>query len=269
MWELRRRLLMGLAKAPHDSEGGATFSYTIENALGFARKTIPDFDRYITGQRVLDYGCGPGWQAIAMATQLDAAAVIAMDINPEWLKHGEALAARYACSDRVTFVRGGSSEFHATCDTVISLSAFEHFADPRGVLEHMANLVKPGGHILVAFAEPWFSHSGSHFGGYTRIPGTSLPVPWLNLIFSDEDLLALRSRFRPDRPDRLEDIEGGLNKMTVNRFASIVDASGLQVVSRNYYATKNLPFVHRVPVLRELLTSSVSAVLRRPPSSRP
>jgi len=269
MWGLRRRILMGLAKAPSESEGGATFSYTIENALAFARKTIPNFEPYIAGQRVLDYGCGPGWQAVAMATQLDAASVVAMDINPEWLRKGEALAAKYNCSDRVTFVRGGSGEFKTECDTVVSLSAFEHFVDPSSALDHMAGFVKPGGHILVAFAEPWFSHSGSHFGGYTRIPGTSLPVPWLNLIFSDEDLLALRARFRPDRPHRLEDVEGGLNRMTVKRFVSILDASGLQVVSRNSFATKGLPLVHRVPLLREFLTASVSAVLQRPPSFQP
>ena len=98
-------------------------------------------------------------------------------------------------------------------------------------------------------------------GNYTRIPGTGRPVPWLNLVFSDEALLTLRAQFRANHPTRLEDIEGGLNKMTIRRFEGILRASGLRIDNLQYTATWGLPIVTRVPVLRELLTSAASCVL--------
>ena len=128
----------------------------------------------------------------------------------------------------------------------------------------MRSFLRPGGEILLSFAEPWYSHSGSHIGGYARIPGTNKAVPWVNLFFSDRALLALRAKFRPDHPAHLEDIEGGLNKMTLAKFRRIVRNSGLIVRDLRYFPTLGLPLVSRIPVIRELLTSAVSCTLTVP-----
>ena len=63
-----------------------------------------------------------------------------------------------------------------TFDVVYSCSSFEHFSDPAHVLTLMRNLVSPGGHLVIAFAEPWYSPHGSHADGFTRLP-------WVNLYF--------------------------------------------------------------------------------------
>jgi SAM-dependent methyltransferase len=154
------------------------------------------------------------------------------------------------------------SQLSGKFDVVLSLSAFEHYADPEAELQRMRRQLKPDGLILLAFAEPWYSHSGSHFNNYTRLPLTNHPVPWLNLFFSDKALLTLRSRFRADRPERIEDISGGLNRMTLARFERIIAESGMKMEKLRLLATKNVPVVTKLPLLREFFTSAASCVLR-------
>jgi SAM-dependent methyltransferase len=262
------RVLLAFARNPDAPAIGATASYTVDNCLDFARKTIHRFDEQIHRASVLDYGCGPGWQAVAMHTQCGASRVLGIDIDDTWLMHGRALASAHGCADTVTFEKYREGLVGAF-DVVVSLSAFEHYADPSAELQRMRSLLKTGGRILLSFAEPWYSHSGSHIGDFTRVPGTNRPIPWVNLLFSDRALLTLRGRFRADRPRRVEDIEGGLNRMTLARFEREIRRSGLRIVEVQYFATAGLPLVTRVPVLRELLTSAASCVLQRvdPPIS--
>ena len=64
---LPERLLLAMCRpveAP--SLSVATVSYTLDNALDYATRMIPRFRERIQGKTVLDYGCGPGWQAVAM-----------------------------------------------------------------------------------------------------------------------------------------------------------------------------------------------------------
>lgn len=118
----------------------------------------------------------------------------------------------------------------------------------------MRNLVKPGGKVIITFAEPWFSPRGHHMDGFTRLP-------WVNLLFPEGDVMAVRSLYRDDGATRYEDVEGGLNRMTVGRFERLMSRSGMQVESLRLFSVKGLPIVTRVPVLRELLTAACSVVL--------
>jgi hypothetical protein len=64
---LSERILLAICrptKAPPLSV--ATHQYTLENALNYSRLMVPDFPARVRGKSVLDYGCGPGWQAVAM-----------------------------------------------------------------------------------------------------------------------------------------------------------------------------------------------------------
>jgi hypothetical protein len=75
-------------------------------------------------------------------------------------------------------------------------------------------------------------------------------------------MLALRSRFRSDRPTRIEDVEGGLNRMTVKRFENIVNNAAYQVEHKRLVSVKGLPLVTQIPLIRELLTNAAGCVLR-------
>jgi SAM-dependent methyltransferase len=230
---------------------GTTMNYTLENALDYARKTIPEFDAYIKGKRVLDYGCGPGWQSVAMAVG-GAESVHGVDIREVWIQSGLELASRFQLLSRVTFGYDIPGKF----DAVLSLGSFEHFDDPALQLVRMADAVRPGGHLLISWAEPWYSAHGSHMSAFFRLP-------WLNLYVPESVIMEARRRYRNDGAKRYEEVAGGLNRMTVKRYESLVRNCGLEVVEEHLFATKRLPLVTGIPILRELLTSACSCVLRK------
>jgi SAM-dependent methyltransferase len=255
MSRLGEAVLTMFCKKPNEPDyAGATARYTVANALDFAKKTIPGFIDRIQGQRVLDYGCGPGYQAVAMALA-GAREVVGVDINSDWLAAGRELALKNGCSDRVKFEKGFDPHANAHFDVAISLSSFEHFADSASELATMIRNVKPGGLVIVSFAEPWLSHNGSHMGGFAKIP-------WVNVLFSEQTVMNVRSRYRDDGARKYEDVRGGLNRMTLRKFESIVRKSGAQVEELKYHTTLGLPAVDRVPVVREFLVSAATCLMR-------
>jgi SAM-dependent methyltransferase len=253
---LGERTLLLFSRRPGSSDyPTTTASYTLDNALRFARKTIPHFDRLIEDKLVLDYGCGHGWQAVAMQ-KAGARRVVGVDIMPDRLAHGQALAAREGCGGQVAFYRALPAELTGSFDVVLSLSAFEHFADPPAELDAMKAAAASGGAVIISFAEPWLSPHGNHMGFFTKLP-------WVNVLFSERTVMRVRSRFRQDGATRYEEVEQGLNRMTVARFERLIRASGMRVESLNLFPVKGLPLVSNIPLVREFLTASASCVLRR------
>jgi SAM-dependent methyltransferase len=249
---LPERLLLAVCrpvKAP--SLSVATVDYTLDNALDFATRMIPGFRARIQGKTVLDYGCGPGWQSVAMR-RAGARQVHGVDINDDWLSHGRGLAAA-AGLDGVTFSKTPSAEKY---DIVLTLGAMEHFGEPDKELARMGSLT--GEELLISFAEPWYSPYGTHLNGTTKLP-------WLNLWFSERTLLNVRNLY-PDGADgakRFEDIRGGLNKMTVRRFKRLIAAvPGMRVERLKLHSVKRVPLVTGVPVVRELMTGAITCILK-------
>ncbi len=251
-----------IAADPSAPEIGGTANYSLDNCLDFAHKTVPKFDELIRGKRVLDYGCGFGWQAVAMASRSGASQVLGLDIVTTHFDAGRVLAEKQGCADRVVFSNEVPKSF--VPEIVVSLSAFEHFAQPAVDLRRMANFLPSGGVVILSFAEPWYSPNGSHINGYTRFPFTNLAFPWLNFFFSERAMLKLRSRYRSDPARRYEDISGGLNQMTLRKFEKVIGESGLIVDELRYHPVKGLPGVTTIPFVREALTAAVSCLLRVP-----
>jgi SAM-dependent methyltransferase len=250
-------VLLHFARGPNQPEIGATAQYRIDNCLDFPLKAVPDLVERVRGKRILDFGCGHGWQAVALK-KLGATEVWGVDIVPAHLAFACELARKQG--EDVHFVDRIPQGLNF--DVVLSISAFEHFSDPEGMVQLMRSLVSPTGQIIITWAEPWYSHAGSHLGNFTRIPGTNAAIPWCNLLFSDRALLTLRAQFREDHPERIGDIEGGLNKMTVARFERIMRESAMRIELLQAHPTLGLPLVTRIPVVRELLTSAATCILR-------
>jgi ubiquinone/menaquinone biosynthesis C-methylase UbiE len=139
-------------------------------------------------------------------------------------------------------------------DVVLCCSSFEHFADPAKELATMKLMIHPRGKILLTFAEPWLSPRGSHMDNFCR-------VPYINVLFSEKTVMSVRSRFKDDGATRYEDIVSGLNRMTLAKFERIIRNSGLKVEHQNFFATKNLPLVKHIPLMREFLVSAVTCIL--------
>jgi SAM-dependent methyltransferase len=229
---------------------GGTAKTNIDNCLDFILKTVPDFLELTKDASVLDFGCGLGIQAAALARRGNNVTGIDLprDIfKPKWRE----LMTAYPTLRLTT--EAPEERF----DVAYSCSAFEHFSDPAYILGLMKDHVRPGGKVIITFAEPWYSPRGHHMDGFTQLP-------WVNLLFPERDVLKVRSLYRSDGATRYEDVEGGLNRMTVARFESLMYGSGMHVRSLRLFAVKGLPGVTKVPVLRELLTAACSAVLERP-----
>lgn len=262
---LGERILLSLSRKPGSAEyAGATLNYSVDNALDFPLKTIPGLLDRIKDKTVLDYGCGPGYQAVAMARQ-GAKAVVGVDINQRWLERARALARQNQCEDRATFFPGetflAASANRERFDVTLCCGSFEHFSDPAQELANMKAMTRPGGRILITFAEPWLSPRGSHMDNFCR-------VPYINILFSEKTVMAVRSRFKDDGATRYEEILSGLNKMTLAKFQRIIRQSGLAVEYQNFFATKNLPLVNKIPYLREFLVSAVTCILVKDEGSR-
>lgn len=256
------RLAEQVLQALSRSAGSADYDDVVEpatpdNALADLYIVFPDLDHLISEKRVLDFGCGSGRQTLALARS-GARLAVGLDTNSRVLESARELAARTPNVDpeRVAFTESALPELEASFDVVISKDSMEHFSDPAGTLSTMRRLLKPGGRILISFGPPWYAPYGSHMHFFTR-------VPWVNLLFSERTVMRVRTRYRDDGAMRYEDVESGLNRMSVGRFEALVRQSGLRIVRQNYRCIKNIPFA-RVPLIRELFINHVVCILTEP-----
>src|SRR5712672_456140 len=121
----------------------------VDTALSTLTRQFPGFDQLVAGRRVVDFGCGYGYQCLALATKHDCT-VVGIDINPEGTSKGIAMAsAMNVPESRLSFVDRATSAMKGTFDVAISHNSFEHFPDPESVLDEMKDLVSPSGKILI------------------------------------------------------------------------------------------------------------------------
>ncbi len=244
------RLLYSFSKNPRDvfSSGGyvkPTAQWTAATALRELIQEFPNFKSMIRGKRVLDYGCGDGFQTVGMA-QEGAAFVLGVDIERQRLDHGRRMARGRA---NAAFAEKVQGEF----DVAISLNSFEHFPEPQRNLDDLAGSIAPGGRILITFGSPWLSPYGSHMNFFTHFP-------WVNVVFSEKTVFAVRQLYRDDAS---RGYLPGINKMTIRRFEQIIGASGLDVVALEYKAVKNLPVLSHIPAFREFFINRVNCILTK------
>jgi SAM-dependent methyltransferase len=193
---------------------------------------------------VLDFGCGPGGEAVEIAEH-GARHVIGVDLRQRWLDLGVAHAEAHGVADRCTFV----SEWRDPVDLIVSLDSFEHFADPAGVLAHMRGLLRPGGKVLAAFGPTWYHPLGGHIYSV---------FPFSHLLFSERALVRWRALHKSDGARTIE--ESGLNKMTIRRFIKLVEASPLRFASFELLPIRPLRLIAN-RMTREFTTAAVRCVL--------
>jgi SAM-dependent methyltransferase len=254
--ELAEKLLLLMTKKPPaaDCQPGTDDHSNLQSALSILCRVYPGFMRSIVGKRILDFGCGEGWQALALARG-GAANVVGIDRNPTYVRNAQKLAHKYQLSDRVTFTDSPST-FKSGFDMVISQNSMEHFSEPAKALEEMISALDAGGSLLITFGPPWFAPYGSHMEFMTAIP-------WINIWFDERVVMRARARFKSDGATRYEEVEGGLNKMTVGRFEQLIARCGLDVRYKKLECVKGMDFLASVPLMRELFTNHVSFILMK------
>jgi ubiquinone/menaquinone biosynthesis C-methylase UbiE len=254
MTTIPERILAAFSKDPRevpydggwDPQAGASRKAPSE-PLQRLQNDFPDLSVFLSGKDVLDFGCGWGDEASAIA-DLFKARVTGLDTHP-----GLIAAARHRYGEKVRFIERLNGE---TFDVVISQDAMEHFDDPAAALATMAGALRPGGNILMTFGPLWYAPYGSHMNLFCHIP-------WLQLWFSEKTVMTVRSRYRQDGAKHYEEVEGGLNKMSLRKFERLISASGLKTERLKYVGVKKINFLTKIPVLRELTTVVVIGVFKK------
>jgi SAM-dependent methyltransferase len=253
---LSERLLLFLSREPEsaDYEVGRDH-WTSEEALSQLCRFFPGFLTRIADKEILDFGCGTGYQSVALA-RMGAKHVVGLDVNKNYIEKARQSANQAGLAGKVDFFDRLDESFRDRFDMVISQNSMEHFPDPSNALSKMKKAIKENGIILVTFGCPWFSPYGSHMHFFVK-------VPWINLLFDEKTVMSVRRYFRDDGATRYEDVEGGLNRMSVARFEKLVRDTGLRVGYKHYEGIKGINVLCKIPYVRELFVNNISCVLEK------
>lgn len=105
------------------------------------------------GHHVLDVGCGPGIDTVALAQIVGPGGiVIGVDHDAAMLSEADARANQAGANDRVRHLTGDAHSLpfdDNTFDSCHCERVFQHLADPTPVLAEMVRVTKPGGWIVV------------------------------------------------------------------------------------------------------------------------
>ena len=139
------RLFFDLWSLVYDAPGVQRVTYRpVQDAVVRALRSDPP-------ARILDVGCGTGRLGMRLSRELPRTRVTGCDLSRGMLSH--ALAGSRA----LDWVQGDAERlpFADGCfDAVVSTEAFHWFPDQGAALAEFRRVLRPGGRILVALANP-------------------------------------------------------------------------------------------------------------------
>jgi 2-polyprenyl-3-methyl-5-hydroxy-6-metoxy-1,4-benzoquinol methylase len=255
--------LKSLAKSPVNETSGP--HSLKEDVTGGSAKLEQYFGHDIwtrlAGRDVLDFGCGEGKEAIAAALH-GAKRVYGIDIRDVSLGIARESSTEHGVGDKCVFLNGISQnsrvrEISGKLEFAYSLDSFEHFSEPKPILDQLYSLLAPGGELYISFGPPWKHPFGCHMFFLNFIP-------WMHFLFKEETIMAVRAGYRQDGAKRFGEVEGGLNQMTVGRFIRLAESSNFQIEKLRLIPIKGLTWLVRNHLTREYFTSVVQCVLKKP-----
>ena len=235
----------------------------------------------ISGDLILDLGCGFGGRTLAFQEQLGGTC-IGVDIDARASIAGSQLAESMGAS--ACLFATSVAEFlpfaDDTFDLVLCYDVMEHVQDLKKTLEEIYRVLKPHGFLLTVFP-PYFHPRGSHLEGYvSRTPYAHLFFPSRILLKAIDELITERGDGYRPQPLRPGDRLYSLNGTTIRSFRHILERSNFEILhleflpllnrmirkygrlKMSYYSWIFSP-LSRVPMLQELFTHRIVAILRK------
>jgi SAM-dependent methyltransferase len=119
----------------------------------------------VVGTDIVDMGCGSGYGSAILARDRRHR-VTGIDSSPDAVKAAAAAWSR----PNIAFMVGDALDLHmspGSVDTVVSFEAIEHVTDPARFLDQIAQLLRPGGRLVLStpdrdFYSPGAQHGESH-----------------------------------------------------------------------------------------------------------
>ncbi|TMJ56235.1 MAG: methyltransferase domain-containing protein [Alphaproteobacteria bacterium] len=113
-------------------------------------RTLIDLIAPQPGEAILDIGCGAGSLDRLLAQRTAGAnPITAIDMNPFWLREGEALAAEEGLAGAISFLPGNAETVpfpDGSFDAVFSVTVLEE-CDAERAIGEMIRVTRPGGRI--------------------------------------------------------------------------------------------------------------------------
>lgn len=167
-------------------EAPAVIRYDAEGLVLRAQEKVDRLAENVPLDRVgscVELGCWDGMVLAALREQLHGIAAFGADRATNGIDaRAQASGVRFVQTDAAQMAFASN-----TVDLVYSFAAFEHFADPRGVVEESWRVLRPGGHLYLFFGPVYTSPFGLH--AYRQIP-----VPYCHYLFAEADLRAYAAR---------------------------------------------------------------------------
>ena len=243
---------------PKRSEGNGSHEPHLSGARKLERYFGSAIWNEFAGKTVLDFGCGSGFEAVAAAHK-GAEVVYGIDIRDRLLEDARILADKEGVGSHCVFLHAQRDSadienLRGMVNFAYSLDSFEHYADPKTILDLLYGLLVPGGSLYVSFGPPWRHPRGGHMFFLCSIP-------WFHLIFSEQAILTVRAQHRTDGAKSFGEVEGGLNQMTVGQFTRLIQEARFRIRELRLIPIKGLSVLTKSNALREYFTSVVRCTL--------
>ena len=226
-----------------------TGSPASENRLSLDKIFVDDFPSKIKDKFVVDFGCGHGADTETMA-RWGAKLALGLEIRPELVEANKERTELSNCSFATTL----PDHLKSQADLIISIDAFEHFSDPKEMLNIMYNCLRPGGEAFISFGPTWYHPHGGHAFSV---------FPWSHLIFTEKALVRWRNQFYHDGATKFNEVAGGLNQLSIADFETIFLHSPFEIVEMNCKPIRGKQWLQKI-LGREFTTSMVLVRLRKP-----
>jgi ubiquinone/menaquinone biosynthesis C-methylase UbiE len=104
------------------------------------------------GKRILDYGCGPGYDVLGFGLSSKPARLVGVDVSPTSLAEAKDRLALHGVAAELVQIREDEARLpfeDASFDYIASSGVLHHVPDPVRVLRDLRRVLKPGGELRV------------------------------------------------------------------------------------------------------------------------
>lgn len=149
---------MTIRASDYDAYADELASYTVAREQGGLSgdgllRQLLDLLGDVAGLRVLDAACGDGYLARVLAAR--GAAVTGIDLGPRLIERARRRDQEGAIDYRVADLSKPLPGERGAFDAVTSLLALNDVHDYRGFIATIADLLRPGGRMVIAFNSPY------------------------------------------------------------------------------------------------------------------
>lgn len=169
-------------------------------------------DSHVTGNDVLDFGCGDGPLSLFLAVEKRPRRMLGVDILPAAIERArDTLAGAPVPPEvRVEFALGSTDALpvpDASFDTLLAFDCLEHVMSPGEILREWYRVLRPGGRCLIE----WFPYKGP-WGPHME---ALIPIPWAHVIFGERAMFRTAEMIYdlPDFVPRHWDLDEHGNKL--------------------------------------------------------